>query len=146
MAESRIENCTQCGACRSVCLAEKLGEHTITSLLSGGEEYSAWLCSCCQLCQEVCPEGVDIQQVIIDERRKGQPTEPYRRSFQNVLRYGYAFAITEEVNELRAAYDLEPVELISQDRVRLLLRWGSEDRTAQQPSPQTGERNDRREL
>jgi len=129
-----------------VCLAEKLGEHTITSLLSGGEEYSAWLCSCCQLCQEVCPEGVDIQQVIIDERRKGQPTEPYRRSFQNVLRYGYAFAITEEVNELRAAYDLEPVELISQDRVRLLLRWGSEDRTAQQPSPQTGERNDRREL
>jgi len=126
MTESTIENCTQCGACRSVCLAEKLGGHTITSLLSGGEEYFAWLCSCCQLCQEVCPEGVDIQQVIIDERRKGQPTVPYQRSFRNVLRYGYAFAITEEVNELRAAYGLEPVELVSQERVRLLLRRAGE--------------------
>ena len=139
MAESRIENCTQCGVCRRVCLAEKLGGHTITSLLSGGDEYSAWLCSCCQLCQEVCPEGVDIQQVIIDERRKGQPTGPYQRSFRNVLRYGYGFAITVEVNELRAAYGLEPVELVSQERVRLLLRCAGEERAVSEPDPAGGE-------
>lgn len=122
-----------------MCLAEKLGGHTITSLLSGGEEYSAWLCSCCQLCQEVCPEGVDIQQVIIDERRKGQATGPHRRSFQNVLRYGYAFAITGEVNELRAVYGLEPAELVSQERVRLLLGGVDVERDVPAPDHPGGE-------
>ena len=118
-----IEHCTRCGLCREVCLAEKLGGHTITSLLSGGDEYSAWLCSCCQLCQEVCPEGVDIHAVMMGERRREAPPEPHRRSFQHVLRYGYAFPITEEINELRAAHGLDPLELVSAERVRLLLQW-----------------------
>ena len=118
-----IEHCTRCGLCREVCLAEKLGGHTITSLLSGGDEYSAWLCSCCQLCQEVCPEGVDIHAVMMAERRREAPPEPHRRSFQHVLRYGYAFPITEEINELRAAHGLDPLELVSAERVRLLLQW-----------------------
>jgi len=116
-----VENCTRCGLCMEVCLAERLGGHTITSLLNGGERYSAWLCSSCWLCQEVCPEGVDIRQVMMCERRQEAVPEPYRRSFENVLRYGYAFPITEEINAMRAAYGLDAVELISVERVQLLL-------------------------
>jgi len=131
-------NCTRCGLCREVCLAEKLGQHTITSLLSGGDEYSAWLCSCCQLCQEVCPEGVDVHRVIIEERREGTPTEPFRRSFDNIRRFGYAFAIGEEINDLRAAHGLKPVQLVSPGRVRLLLHRASEDGAGPEPTPQGG--------
>nr|MBC8447415.1 hypothetical protein [Chloroflexota bacterium] len=57
------------------------------------------------------------------ERRREAPPEPHRRSFQHVLRYGYAFPITEEINELRAAHGLDPLELVSAERVRLLLQW-----------------------
>ena len=116
-----IENCTHCGLCREVCPAEKLGGRTITSLLSGGDEYSAWLCSCCQLCQEVCPEGVDIHQVMMCERRREPAPDPHRGGFENVLRYGYAFPITGDINAMRSAHGLDPVELISAERVRLLL-------------------------
>jgi Fe-S oxidoreductase len=140
MAESGIERCTRCGVCRRVCLAEKLGGHTITSMLSGGEEYSAWLCSCCMLCQQVCPEGVDIHQVIVDERRKGQPTEAYLRNLQHVLRCGYSFAISDEINELRAAHGLGPVELVSQERLRLLLTGLRGAGTATGPDVPEGER------
>jgi len=116
-----VENCTRCGLCREVCLAESLGGHTITSMLNGGEMYSAWLCSSCWLCQEICPQGVDIRQVIMRERKREPAPEAHRRSFENVLRYGYAFPITEEINAVRAAHGLDPVELVSAERVGLLL-------------------------
>jgi heterodisulfide reductase subunit C len=116
-----VENCTHCGLCREVCLVEKLGGHTITSLLSGGDAYSAWLCSCCQLCQEVCPEGVDIHQVMVSERRREPAPERHRRSFENVLHCGYALIVDDEIQAVRAAQGLDPVELISIERLRLLL-------------------------
>jgi heterodisulfide reductase subunit C len=122
MNESGVpQDCTRCGLCREVCLAEKLGQHTITSLLSGGDCYSAWRCSCCQLCQEICPEGVDVHRVMVSARRREPAPEPYRRGFEHVLRCGYALPIDEEINVLRAAYGLAPVKLVPAGRVQKLL-------------------------
>lgn len=122
-------DCTQCGACREVCLAEALGGHTITSLLSGGQEYSAWLCSFCWQCQEACPQGVDIHAVMVRERRgegRGEKLAepalgPYRRCLESILRSGLAFSIGEEVASLRAAYGLPPLQPISAERLAALL-------------------------
>jgi heterodisulfide reductase subunit C len=116
-----IDDCTHCGACRDVCLAEALGGHTITSLLSGGEDYSAWLCSCCWLCQETCPEHVDVHAVMIGERLGGLAPGSYRRSLESVLRCGFAFPIGEEIASVRAAYGLPPLEPISAERLATLL-------------------------
>lgn len=116
-----IDACTHCGICRDVCLAEALGGHTITTLLSGGDEYSAWLCSCCWLCQEACPEHVDIHSVMIDERRGEPAPGPYRRCLESVLRCGFAFPIGEEIAGVRAAYGLPPLESISTKRLAVLV-------------------------
>ena len=113
--------CTQCGICREVCLAEQLGGHTITSLLSGGETFSSWLCSCCWLCQEACPEAVDIHELMIAVRRDTEPSDRYQQAYESVKACGYAFRITDEINDLRASFELGPVVLISPGRLQLLL-------------------------
>jgi len=113
--------CTQCGACREVCLAEELGGHTITSFLSGGETFSSWLCSCCWLCQEVCPQGVDIHELMIEERRTSEVPDRYGQAFESVISCGYAFDMSKEINDLRASFQLHPLLLITPERLQVLL-------------------------
>jgi heterodisulfide reductase subunit C len=117
-----LKDCTQCGQCREVCLVERLGAHSITSFLSGEENYSSWLCSSCWRCQEVCPEGVDIHSIMMLKRREEEAPEVHEANFRNVLGSGYALPISEKINESRRLYDLDAVQLIPAEWVRVLLR------------------------
>ena len=123
--------CTQCGTCRDACLAEQLGGHTITTFLSGGETFSSWLCSCCWLCQEVCPKGVDIHELMIEARRSSQAPNRYDQAYSSVRSCGYAFSIDEEINNLRRSYDLVPLVLITPERLRHLLTDRESDQEGQ---------------
>jgi hypothetical protein len=58
---------------------------------------------------------------MISERRREPPPERHRHSFENVLRCGYALPVGEEIQAVRAAYGLEPVDLVPPERVRQLL-------------------------
>jgi heterodisulfide reductase subunit C len=116
MTDSQLDSllmaCTRCGACRDVCIVEKLGAHSITSFLCGEDDYSPWLCSSCWLCQEVCPSAVDIHAVMMAQRREQRAPPGHRENFVNVLRSGYALAVDESVNEVRRFHGLEEVHFI----------------------------------
>jgi heterodisulfide reductase subunit C len=120
--ESLLRNCTHCGLCREVCIVESLGAHSITSFLSGEEEYSSWLCSSCWRCQEVCPQGVDIHAVMMEKRREEKPPAGHQANLVNVLRFGYALPMDERVNELRRAHGLEAVQFIPAEQLEILLQ------------------------
>lgn len=117
-----LEGCTQCGLCREVCIVEGMGGHSITSFLSGDEDYSSWLCSSCWRCQESCPEGVDIHAIMMAKRREEEPPAGHEVNFRNVLKSGYALPIDEGINELRRIHDLDAVRLIPVEWVEILFR------------------------
>ena len=126
MSEKQLEKllagCTACGLCRDACIVERLGGHSITSFLCGEEEYSAWQCASCWRCQEVCPEGVDIHSLMMVKRREEKAPEGHEANFRSVLQSGYALPIGEAINQARSSYDLDAVQLIPADWVRVLLR------------------------
>jgi heterodisulfide reductase subunit C len=119
--EALLEDCTQCGLCREVCIVEKMGAHSITSFLCGEEEYSSWLCSSCWRCQEVCPQGVDIHSIMMEKRREEEPPAGHESNLVNVLSFGYALPVDQSINELRHFHGLETVEFLSQGQLKTLL-------------------------
>ncbi|HJX37609.1 MAG TPA: hypothetical protein VJ714_03315 [Anaerolineae bacterium] len=119
--DSLLQGCTRCGLCREACIVEKLGAHSITSFLCGDEDFSAWLCSSCWRCQEVCPEGVDIHAIMMEKRREEEAPTGHRANLVNVLSFGYALPVENAANELRRFHGLEAVQLISKQAVETLL-------------------------
>jgi len=118
------QKCVQCGACVSVCPVEKAGGHAIVTFLANPEatDYSVWLCTSCWRCQEACPEGVDIHGLIMAQRRREQPPSGYEAAFQSILACGAALQVSQEdLDQMRAAWGLEPVELPPPDLARTLL-------------------------
>jgi heterodisulfide reductase subunit C len=116
-----LEGCTQCGLCRQACIVETMGAHSITSFLNGDGDYSSWLCSSCWRCQEVCPDGVDIHAIMIERRRHEKAPAAHEAIFRNVLHTGYALPLGEDINDLRIAHGLDPVNLVPEEWVRVLL-------------------------
>jgi heterodisulfide reductase subunit C len=106
--------CVQCGTCVSVCPVEMVGGHAIVTFLADPDatDYSAWLCTSCWRCQEACPEGVDIYGLMMAQRRCEQAPVGYRAAFERVLACALALDVPqEELDQLRAAWGLEPVKL-----------------------------------
>jgi len=118
------EACIQCGTCVTVCPVEMVGGHAIVTFLADPEasDYSVWLCSSCWRCQEACPAGVNIYELMMEERRRQPAPGGYREALEKVLAAGLALEVTqEELDQNRAAWGLEPVELPPPDLSRLLL-------------------------
>ena len=125
MEVKRPEACIQCGTCVTVCPVEMVGGHAIVTFLADPEatNYSVWLCSSCWRCQEACPAGVNIYELMMEERRRQAAPGGYQDAFDSVLAGGLALEVVqEELDQNRAARGLEPVELPSPDLARVLLR------------------------
>jgi Fe-S oxidoreductase len=125
MALTHPDNCTQCGICVTVCPVEKVGGHAIVTFLADPEaiDWSAWLCTSCRRCEASCPEGVPIYALIMEQRRREQPPAGYEAAIEAVLACGAALEVPqEELNQMRAAWGLEPVELPPPDLIHKLLR------------------------
>lgn len=119
------ESCIQCGTCVDVCPVEMVGGHAIVTFLADPEatDYSVWLCTSCWRCQEACPAGVDIYGLMMQQRRREAAPPGYRDAFERVLACGLALPVTqEELDQVRAAWELESVQLPPPDLMRILLR------------------------
>ena len=123
------EACIECGTCVDVCPVEMVGGHAIVTFLADPDaaDYSVWLCTSCWRCQEACPADVDIYGLMMQERRRQQAPAGYQASYESVLDCGLALGIAqEELDGVRATWDLEPVRLCPPDLARSLLRGDKE--------------------
>ncbi len=118
------ESCIQCGTCVTVCPVEMVGGHAIVSFLADPDttDYSVWLCTSCWRCQESCPARVDIYGLMMAERRRERAPVGYRAAFEHVLSCGLALEVPqEELDQVRAAWGLEPARLPPSDIIRILI-------------------------
>lgn len=118
-------SCLQCGTCVTACPVEMVGGHAIVTFLANPEatDYSVWLCTSCWRCQEACPEGVDIYGLMMEQRRREPAPAGYQAAFESILACGLALEVPQgELDQLRAAWGLEPVRLPPSDLARTLLR------------------------
>jgi heterodisulfide reductase subunit C len=125
VTEIEIEGCLHCSSCVQACPVEKVGSHAIVTFLADPDatDYSVWLCTSCWRCQEICPEGVDIHRLMMEQRRREQAPAGYQAAFESVLACGLALEVPqEELDQARAAWGLEPVRLPPPGLARPLLR------------------------
>ena len=118
------ETCIQCGTCVAVCPVEMVGRHAIVTFLAHPDatDYSVWLCTSCWRCHEACPAGVNIYGLMMEQRRLEPAPGGYQDSFDLVMSSGLALRISqEELDQVRAAWELEPAELAPPGLVRVLL-------------------------
>ncbi len=119
------ENCIQCGTCVTVCPVEMAGGHAIVTWLANpaASDYSVWLCTSCWRCQESCPGGVNIYELMMEQRRREPAPPGYRAAYESLLSGGLALKISpEELDQVRAGWGLEPVELPPPGLARALLQ------------------------
>jgi heterodisulfide reductase subunit C len=117
--------CIRCGTCVTVCPVEMVGGHAIVTFLADPDatDYSVWLCSSCWRCQEVCPAGVNIYELMMEQRRRQQAPAGYQTAFESLLACGLALGIAqEELDQVRATWGLEPISLPPPSLARTLLR------------------------
>ncbi|HHN93159.1 MAG TPA: 4Fe-4S dicluster domain-containing protein [Anaerolineae bacterium] len=120
------QECLQCGLCVTVCPVEMVGGHAIVTFMADptATDFSVWLCTSCWRCQESCPGGIDIYGLMMAWRRQESDAAPegYRVAFEHILAHGQAMAVSqEELDQMRAAWGLEPVRLPPPDVARRLL-------------------------
>ncbi|MCP4539415.1 MAG: hypothetical protein GY832_19940, partial [Chloroflexi bacterium] len=85
-------------------------------------DYSVWLCTSCWRCQEACPSGVNVYELMMAQRRREEAPTGYQTAFDHVLDCGLALSVSqEELDQVRAAWGLERIELPPSDLVRVLL-------------------------
>jgi hypothetical protein len=77
---------------------------------------------------------VDIHELMIEMRRASEVTDRYEQAYRSVSTCGYAFRLNEQINDLRASFDLAPLELISPRRLRILLADWASDLTERESS------------
>jgi heterodisulfide reductase subunit C len=121
------ESCIECGTCVTVCPVEMVGGHAIVTFLADPDatDYSVWLCSSCWRCQEACPAGVNIYELMMRARRREPAPAGYQASFESVLACGLALEVAQDdLDPVRAAWGLEPARLPPAGLVRSLLRRG----------------------
>ncbi len=117
------DTCIQCDTCVTVCPVEMVGGHAIVTFLAdpNAVDYSVWLCTSCWRCQEACPSEVNIYELMMEQRRREKAPAGYQTTFEQVLSCGLTLAVSqEELDQVRAAWGLESVELSPSDLAQTL--------------------------
>jgi heterodisulfide reductase subunit C len=119
------KDCIECGTCVTVCPVEMAGGHAIVTFLANPDaaDYSAWLCMSCWRCHEACPTGVNIYGLMMEQRRRERAPTGYGKAFEYVLASGLALTVfQEQLDQVRASWGLESVELPPLGLAQILLR------------------------
>jgi heterodisulfide reductase subunit C len=120
---NHVERCYQCGTCTASCPVFEVNPEydprkIIRMLLLGVKsvltEEFVWLCATCYACQERCPQGVlvpDVMRALTNiAALKGLTPEHVQEQCQQVKTKGVLYSITPYVNRKRKRLGLPEIE------------------------------------
>lgn len=126
-----IALCYQCGTCTGSCPVSKTSDRynpreiIRLALLDNRQEVlygdAIWLCASCYNCQERCPQGVEIAEIIFTLRnlaiREGKIPKLYEEFANNLVTSGRLAPISKFLEKKRAEYGLPPMKPVNIEAV-----------------------------
>ncbi|MBN2056380.1 4Fe-4S dicluster domain-containing protein [bacterium] len=125
--------CVSCGACAAGCpvygVSERYNPRRIIRMVLLGlrrqvlETEAIWLCSTCYTCQERCPQGVRITDLMTALRtmatRAGYYPKAYDQQRELLMAMGRLYEIGEFDNKKRIKSGLPPIQMTAEEIGRL---------------------------
>ena len=114
--------CFQCGTCTAGCPSGKITVYRIRKLMRMAQlglkediisSEDLWQCTTCYTCEERCPRGVPIVDVVIALRNiavaNGKMFPAHKKTGQNLVAYGHTVAINDKIKAQRKELGLDEV-------------------------------------
>ena len=114
--------CFQCGTCTASCPSGRETAFRTRKLVRMAQlglreemisSEALWQCTTCYACQERCPRGVQIVDVVIAIRNiavaSGKIYANHKKTGENLLKYGHTVSINDKVKAQRAELGLPEV-------------------------------------
>ena len=119
---ANVKLCFQCGTCTAGCPSGKITAYRIRKLMRMAQlglkediisSEDLWQCTTCYTCEERCPRGVPIVDVVIALRNiavaNGKMFPAHKKTGQNLVAYGHAVAINDKIKAQRKELGLDEV-------------------------------------
>lgn len=125
--------CFQCGTCTAGCPSGKNTAYRIRKLMRMAQlgmkdeiisSDDLWQCTTCYTCEERCPRGVPIVDVVIALRNiavaNGKMYENHKKTADNLLKFGHTVSINDKVKAQRAELGLPevPPTVLANDKAK----------------------------
>ncbi len=97
---SELFTCIQCGTCVASCCVRLNIRRNIAKFVSSGIfwDENLWNCTTCHLCQDRCPRGIPITDLIVQARSKvvenGRVPRDIRAMLESIQKYGNPFNVS----------------------------------------------------
>lgn len=114
--------CFQCGTCTASCPSGKNTAYRTRKLMRMAqlglkdmiiESEDLWQCTTCYTCEERCPRGVPIVDVVIALRNiavaNGKMYDAHKKTADNLVKFGHTVSINDKVKAQRAELGLPEV-------------------------------------
>ena len=119
---ANVKLCFQCGTCTAGCPSGKITAYRIRKLMRMAQlglkediisSEDLWQCTTCYTCEERCPRGVPIVDVVTALRNiavaNGKMFPAHKKTGQNLVAYGHAVAINDKIKAERKELGLDEV-------------------------------------
>jgi heterodisulfide reductase subunit C len=139
--------CIECGRCTASCPAaipsHLRARNVIRAVIDGDRSIAEdlddiWHCTTCYDCQDRCPKGVKVTQIILDLRAIGSSLvrwpPPHDLAFKEIAATGNTFPLDDEVRKVRGRLGLpldpadcahDEAELIAFQKLLVILDFKS---------------------
>ena len=114
--------CFQCGTCTASCPSGKNTAYRTRKIMRMAqlglkdmiiESEDLWQCTTCYTCEERCPRGVPIDDVVIALRNiavaNGKMYDAHKKTADNLVKFGHTVSINDKVKAQRAELGLPEV-------------------------------------
>lgn len=114
--------CFQCGTCTASCPSGKETSYRTRKLMRMAQlglkdeiinNDDLWQCTTCYTCEERCPRGVPIVDVVIALRNiavaNGKMYPNHKKTAENLIKYGHTVSINDKVKAQRKELGLSEV-------------------------------------
>jgi heterodisulfide reductase subunit C len=118
----QVKMCFQCGTCTASCPSGRQTSYRTRKLMRMAQlglkseiidNDDLWQCTTCYTCEERCPRGVPIVNIVIALRNiavaNGKMFENHKKTAQNLLKYGHTVSINDKVKAQRKELGLAEV-------------------------------------
>ena len=125
--------CFQCGTCTAGCPSGKNTAYRTRKLMRMAqlglkdmiiESEDLWQCTTCYTCEERCPRGVPIVDVVIALRNiavaNGKMFDAHKKTGENLLKYGHSVSFGDKQKAQRAEMGLPevPPTVLANDKAK----------------------------